>query len=543
MSHKPFMRQRGFVISSTFVLLATASFAVFFKDKNWWVVFAIMMVFTIMGYRDMIQKRHAVRRIFPIFGRLRYLLEELRPKFYQYFVESDINGRPFNRLDRSVIYQRAKHELETVPFGTQYDVYEEGYEWMCQSVSPAALTSIDPDPRITIGNKDCTQPYSASIYNISAMSFGALSGRAVESLNWGAKLGNFAQNTGEGGISPYHLKYGGDLIFQVGTAYFGCRDKDGKFDPELFTQKALLPSVKMIEIKVSQGAKPGHGGVLPAIKNTEEIARIRHLEPHTKIVSPAYHTAYSSPLEMVKFIQKVREMSGGKPVGFKIVIGHKSQFISICQAMVHLDIYPDFITVDGSEGGTGAAPLEFTHYVGAPLLDALAFVHNILVGMGIKKHIKVIASGKITNGFHILRAMALGADACNSARGMMMAIGCIQSLLCNTNRCPTGITTHDPTLTVGLVVEDKKDRVVKFHQGTMDAFVELLASTGLSDMHKITRSHIYRRVSLNDMETYEEIFPSIEPGSLLDPDKIPEKYTLDFKFANMNDWNASVSGF
>lgn len=535
MPHRPFMRRRGFVITSTLLLIISLALTIFL-NKNWGVLFVIFAIVAYLGYEDMLQKRHTLRRIFPLAGRLRYFMEDLRPKLYQYFIESDTDGKPIGRIDRSVIYQRAKRELDTVPFGTQLDVYEEGYEWMCHSVSPKAFETLNHDPRVVFGNKDCTQPYSASILNISAMSYGSLSAKAVEAMNGGARIGNFAHNTGEGGVSPYHLKPGGDLIFQVGTAYFGCRDEDGYFSPELFAEKAKLPQVKMIELKISQGAKPGHGGVLPAVKNTEEIAAIRHVMPHTKIVSPPFHTAFNTPLEMIQFIQKLRELSGGKPVGFKITIGHKAEFISICQAMIHLDTYPDFITVDGGEGGTGAAPAEFTNYLGAPMLDGLAFVHNILRGLDIRKHIRIIAAGKIISGFHIARAMALGADTCNSARAMMMAIGCIQSLLCNTNRCPTGITTHDPTLTVGLVVDDKKVRLANYHKETINAFVELLGASGLDDKKNITRHHIYRRVSLNRMETYEEIFPSIEIGSMLDPDNIPQKYISDFKLANMNKW-------
>lgn len=476
-----------------------------------------------------------MRRIFPLLGRLRYVLEELRPKMYQYFIESDIDGRPIHRVDRNVIYQRAKKELETIPFGTQLDVYAEGYEWMCHSIAPKAFETLNQDPRVQIGNKDCKQPYAASVLNISAMSYGSLSSQAVEAMNGGAKIGGFAHNTGEGGLSPYHLKHGGDLIWQIGTGYFGCRDEVGNFSSELFAEKAKHPHVKMIELKISQGAKPGHGGILPASKNTEEIAKIRHVKPHTKVSSPPYHSAFNTPMEMVQFIKKLRDLSGGKPVGFKLCIGHKNEFIAICKAMIHLDIYPDFITVDGGEGGTGAAPQEFSNYVGAPLLDGLDFVTNILNGLDIRQHIKIIASGKINTGFHIARAIALGADACNSARAMMIAIGCIQALLCNTNRCPTGIATQDPELTVGLVVDDKKVRLANFHEATVKSFVELLGASGLDEMKNITRSHIYRRVSLNQMLSYEAIFPSVKIGAMRNG-SIPEKYISDFAHADMNKW-------
>lgn len=486
----------------------------------------------------MIQNHHTIKKTYPLIGRLRYLFEELRPKMYQYFIESDTDGKPIHRVDRSTIYQRSKKQLETIPFGTQLDLYAEGYEWMCHSIAPKAFETLVQDPRVSVGNKDCKQPYSCSILNISAMSYGALSAKAVEAFNGGAKIGGFAHNTGEGGISPYHLKFGGDLIWQVGTGYFGCRDEEGNFNPELFAEKSRMENVKMIELKISQGAKPGHGGILPASKNSEEIAKIRHVKPHVIIASPVYHSAFSNPCEMVQFIGKLRDLSGGKPIGFKLCIGHKSEFISICQAMVKYDIYPDFITVDGGEGGTGAAPPEFSNYLGAPMLDGLAFVHNILNGLNIRKHIKILASGKITSAFHIGRAMALGADACYSARGMMMSIGCIQSLLCNTNRCPTGITTHDPRLTKGLDVTDKKIRCANYHKGTIKAFVELLGASGLDDMKNITRSHIYRRVSLNEMLTYEEIFPSLKAGSLLNGE-IAEKYKWDFAHSNINKWGIS----
>lgn len=533
------MYRKQFVALSSIALLLTLGLALYI-DKNWYVVFVIVLALSIMGYIDMVQKRHTVRRIYPLFGRLRYVMEELRPKMYQYFIESDIDGRPFHRVDRSTVYQRAKKERDTIPFGTQYDLYAEGYEWMCHSVAPKAFNTLDQDPRVVIGNKDCTQPYSASILNISAMSFGSMSGNAIEALNAGAKIGNFAHNTGEGGLSDYHLKHGGDLIWQIGTGYFGCRDENGNFNPELFAEKAKHPNVKMIELKISQGAKPGHGGILPASKNSPEIARIRHIEPHTIVVSPPYHSAFNTPLEMVEFIQKLRELSGGKPVGFKLCIGHKSEFIAICKAMIHLDLYPDYIAVDGGEGGTGAAPPEFSNHVGAPMIDSVDFVNNILRGLNIRQHIKIIASGKISSAFHVARAIALGADACYQARAMMMALGCIQALLCNTNRCPTGITTQDPKLTIGLAVDDKKVRVANYHEKTIKNFVELLGASGLDNVSNITRSHIYRRVSLNEMITYEELFPSIKLGAMLTEEGIPQKYKMDFAHANMHKWGMDM---
>jgi glutamate synthase domain-containing protein 2 len=533
--------RKGFIIISTLLVILTLGLSVFLS-KNWYVFFGITVLLTALGYYDMFQTKHSIMRIYPVFGRLRWFMEDMRPKIYQYFVESDIDGRPINRIDRSTIYQRAKKENDTMPFGTQLDVYAEGYEWMCHSIAPKDFKSLNHNPRVLVGNKDCTKPYNLSIYNISAMSYGSLSSNAVESMNAGAQIGGFAHNTGEGGLSPYHLKHGGDIIWQIGTGYFGCRDANGGFSPELFAEKAQLDNVKMIEIKISQGAKPGHGGILPAAKNTPEIAAIRAIQPYTLVASPPFHSAFNTPKELIQFVQKLRELSGGKPVGFKLCIGHKSEFISICKAMMALDIYPDFITVDGGEGGTGAAPQEFSNYVGAPLLDGLDFVSNILRGLDIKKHIKVLASGKMTSGFHLVRAMALGADACYSARAMMMAVGCIQALMCNTNKCPVGVATQDKTLSVGLVVEDKKTRVAQFHKYTIENFVELLGAAGLSSKEELTRSHIYRRISLNSMLTYEEIFPSYEIGAFINPENIPQRYKTDFAFASMDRWGMANIG-
>ncbi len=526
--------RKGFIISSVIGIIG-AFLLGYYVSAWWYVLLAVIVALFVMGVNDMRQTAHSIMRTYPVFGRMRYWMEALRPKMYQYFVESDIDGRPVNRIDRSTIYQRAKREMDTMPFGTQLDVYEEGYEWMSHSISPKDFHQLDHKPRVTIGNKDCKQPYSASIFNVSAMSFGSLSSNAIEALNAGAKIGNFAHNTGEGGLSPYHLKHEGDIIWQIGTGYFGCRDDDGNFSGELFAKKAAAPQVKMIELKLSQGAKPGHGGILPAKKNTPEIAAIRHVKPGTTVYSPPFHSAFSNPRELVLFIQRMRELSGGKPVGFKLCIGRKSEFIGICKAMIELNIYPDFITVDGGEGGTGAAPQEFSNHVGAPLLDGLAFVHNMLNGFNIRQHIKIIASGKILSGFHLLRAIALGADACNSARAMMMALGCIQALQCNSNKCPTGVATQDPALTVGLVVNDKKQRVANYHEDTVKSFVELMGAAGIDDYKKLTRSHIYRRVFMNEVRTFEDIFPSLDAGCMIN-NKIPEKYKQDFEMAHADRW-------
>lgn len=392
---------------------------------------------------------------------------------------------------------------------------------------------MDHSPRIRFGGKECQQPYDMSVLNVSAMSFGSLSKNAILSLNAGAKIGGFAHNTGEGGLSPYHLQPGGDIIWQIGTGYFGARTEDGNFSDEAFKTNAIKPNVKMIEIKLSQGAKPGHGGILPASKNTPEIAAIRLVKPGTTVFSPPFHSAFSTPKELVLFIKRLRDLSGGKPIGFKLCVGRKSEFLSICKAMVALKTYPDFITVDGGEGGTGAAPPEFTNSVGMPLLDALAFVDNALRGFGIRNEMKLIASGKILSGFHMVRAMALGADTCNCARAMMMALGCIQALECNKNTCPTGVATQDPYYMKGLVVEDKKQRVANYHKNTVESFVELIGAAGIENPDKINRTHVYRRVFMNLVKTYEEIYPTIPDGCLLEGGDVPFDYEDYMKRASV----------
>jgi len=527
---------RNVFVSTLIILIAVAiALSLFVSVHFWWLVGLLIIAFS-WGLYDMLQEKHSIMRNFPLFGRARWLMEYLRPKVYQYFIESDTDGRPINRIDRSTIYQRAKKESDSMPFGTQLDVYAEGYEWMTHSIAPLSFTTLNHDPRVVIGNKDCKQPYSCSIFNVSAMSFGSLSYAAIEALNSGAKIGGFAHNTGEGGLSPYHLKHGGDIIWQIGTGYFSARTADGNFSPEAFAKNASLPQVKMIELKLSQGAKPGHGGILPAAKNTEEIAAIRLVTPNTTVYSPPYHSAFSSPKGLIEFINELKQLSGGKPVGFKLCIGHKSEFIAICKAMVALDSYPDFITVDGGEGGTGAAPQEFSNYVGAPLMDGLAFVQNMLLGFNIRQHIKIIASGKVLSGFHLIRAMALGADTCNSARAMMMALGCIQALECNTNKCPTGVATQDKRLVKGLVIDDKKQRVANYHHETVKSVVELLGAAGIGDCGKLNRSHIYRRVFMNEVRTLEDIYPSCATGCLVNGN-IPEKYMNDVTRASVDKWN------
>lgn len=528
-----------FVLASILVVAALLIWAYF-----WWealFAFVIVAPLVYMGFEDMVQTRQSIRRNFPLLGRLRYVFEDLRPKIQQYFVESDTDGAPINRNERSVIYQRAKKQIDTIPFGTQLDVYAEGYEWMTHSISPCDFHKMDHQPRIRFGGRECKQPYDMSVLNVSAMSFGSLSKNAILALNGGAKIGGFAHNTGEGGLSPYHLEPGGDVIWQIGTGYFGARDKSGAFNDDAFKANAIKESVKMIEIKLSQGAKPGHGGILPGKKNTPEIAAIRLVEPGTTVFSPPFHSAFSTPIELIKFIERLRNLSGGKPVGFKLCIGRKSEFLSICKAMVKLNSYPDFITVDGGEGGTGAAPPEFTNFVGMPLLDALAFVDNALRGFGIRNEMRLIASGKVLTGFHLVRAMALGADTCNCARAMMMALGCIQALECNKNTCPTGVATQDPYFTKGLVVEDKKGRVANYHKNTVESFVELMGAAGISHPDKINRTHVYRRVFMNLVKTYEEIYPTLPNGCLLEGGDIPYDYDEYMKRASAESFEITVT--
>ncbi len=525
-----------------FVLFAVIflSLLYIYSRNNFLPYFLLLTPFVIMGLYDMWFGKTAIIRNFPVWGRLRYVMEDLRPKIRQYFVESDTDGTPINRVDRETVYQRAKGKLDTIPFGTQDHVYDEGYEWMNHSVTPNHMSEMNQHPRVVIGGKYCKQPYSASVFNISAMSFGSLSDHAILALNGGAKIGHFAHNTGEGGISPYHLENGGDLIYQVGTGYFGCRTEDGDFDPLKFQEQMQRPTVKMAELKLSQGAKPGHGGILPAIKNTPEIAQIRGVQAGTTILSPPYHKTFNTPVGLCQMIQTMRDHAEGKPVGFKLCIGSRSEFIAICKAMIATGILPDYIDVDGGEGGTGAAPPEFSDSVGTPFRDGLAFVHDVLCGFGLRDQIKLFASGKIITGFHMFRAFALGADVCYSARGMMLSMGCIQALECNTNTCPTGIATQKRELIKGLVVSEKKERVAHFHQETLESFVELLAAAGLHHPSEITRSHVYRRVFMNTVRSYEDIYPPLVNGCLLQEDSVPEIYRNDWLRAEANTFKPKV---
>ncbi len=482
----------------------------------WWSLL-ICGPLIVVGFWDMVQVKQSIKRNFPVIGNLRYLLEFIRPEIYQYFVESDTSGTPFSREERSVVYQRAKGVKDTIPFGTQKNVYNVGYEWVNHSVQPK---KVDPKQmRISVGGPLCKKPYSASLLNVGAMSFGSISKNAVLALNRGARLGEFAQNTGEGGLSRYHLMGGGDIVWQIGTGYFGCRTKDGKFDENQFKERSHHPNVKMIELKLSQGAKPGGGGILPGAKVSPEIAEARGVPQGIDVISPATHSTFTTPTGLIEFVAKLRELSGGKPVGFKLCIGKRHEFIAICKAMVKTGITVDFITVDGNEGGTGAAPLEFSNYLGCPLTEALIFVHNCLVGFSLRNKIKILASGKVTTGFAMIHRLAIGADAIYSARGMMMALGCIQALKCDANKTPVGITTQDPQLTVGLVVDEKDKRVASFHQATIKSLSQMIGAMGMEHPSQLRPWHIMRRIDYTQIRNYSEVYEFLKDGDLLSEPK------------------------
>ena len=498
-----------------------------------WLLLLIIPLIT-LGIYDINQRRHTLLRNYPIIGHMRYILESIRPEIQQYFVESNTDGQPISLEFRSLVYQRAKGVRDTRPFGTQFDVYRDGYEWITHSISPHQV--IDHHPRILFGEQSCAQPYLASPLNISAMSFGALSQNAIMALNKGAKMDDFAHNTGEGGITPYHLKYGGDLIWQIGTGYFGCRSSEGSFDPDLFIKNATRDVVKMIEIKLSQGAKPGHGGILPGAKVTAEIAEIRNVPIGKDIISPPGHSAFSNPIELLIFVKQLRDLSGGKPIGFKLCIGNKVEFLSICKAMLETGITPDFITIDGSEGGTGAAPIEMANSVGTPLREGLAFVHNALTGCGVRDKVRLIASGKALSSFHIVRLLALGADTVNSARAMMFALGCIQSRSCNNDHCPTGVATQNPARFKALDVDDKALRVANYHNAMIVNIVELLAAAGMEHLEQVRPHHIYRRINGPNIKHFGELYTFLEIDDLLNGKQLPEDWSENWKQATADTW-------
>ena len=501
----------------TLVLLSAAAlgleFVHGFRSLLIEIPLVVFISLAVVGIIDVMQTRHAILRNYPLSAHIRFILEEIRPEIRQYFLESEKDGTPFSRDKRALVYQRAKRALDKRPFGTQNDVYASGFEWLDHSIAPKPIVK---EPfRIVIGGPDCAKPYSASIFNISAMSFGALSSNAIRALNIGAKKGDFAHDTGEGGYSPYHQENGGDIIWEIGSGYFSCRNADGTFCAEKFEALAANDQVKMVELKLSQGAKPGHGGVLPGAKVSPEIAATRGVPVGVDCISPSRHSAFSTPVEMMEFIATMRRLSGGKPAGFKLCIGHPWEFMAVCKAMLETEIYPDFIVVDGKEGGTGAAPLEFADHLGMPLREGLNFVHNALIGINARDRIKIGASGKIISAFDIARVMALGADWCNSARGFMFALGCIQSQSCHTDRCPTGVSTQDRSRQRALVVPDKSERVFNFHRATIESLAELVGAAGLDHPHQFAPAHFSRRVSPHEVRSFAELYPQLLPGELI----------------------------
>jgi glutamate synthase domain-containing protein 2 len=526
------MARKIFFASAVVVPSVIVAVAYFWPGILW--CFVVVAPLIGLGLHDVIQREHSLLRIYPVIGHGRYLMEEIRPEIQQYFVESNTDGMPFSREFRSIVYQRAKGDLDTRAFGTQYEVNRVGYEWMHHSLAPTPVA--ETEKRVRVGGADCRRPYSASRLNISAMSFGSLSKNAILALNKGARMGGFAHNTGEGGLSPHHLAPGGDVIWQVGTGYFGCRTLDGRFDPGAFTENAGHDAVKMIEIKLSQGAKPGHGGILPAGKVTVEIARIRGVPLGHDVISPPAHTAFSTPAGLLEFVARLRELSEGKPVGFKLCVGHRSEFLGICKAMLETGILPDFITIDGAEGGTGAAPLELTDSVGMPMRDGLIFAHSALIGIGLRDKVRIIAAGKIITAFHMFRTIALGADMCNSARGMMFALGCIQARRCNCNTCPVGIATQDPSRVKGLDVNRKAPRVARYHSSTIKSFLEILSAAGLQDASEIRPKHVLRRTDTATIKHLDEIYPVLPKGCLLVPNGIPESWRGRWQRAAADHW-------
>ena len=518
------------------LVLAILSLVFLIAWSIWFIIpLAVFGVLSLMGVYDIFQEKHSILRNYPVMGHMRFFFEGIRPEIRQYLIESDQDEEPFSRDDRSLVYQRAKGQEDARPFGTRMRVYDAGYSWVTHSVQPIHITNTDF--RVRIGNDACKQPYDASIYNISAMSFGSLSANAISALNTGAKMGGFAHDTGEGGVSRYHRAGGGDLIYEVGSGYFGCRTADGQFDPQKFKEQASSDQIKMIELKLSQGAKPGHGGMLPASKISAEIAEARDIPMGQDCISPAAHSAFTTPIEMMAFLGQLRDLSGGKPVGFKLCIGHQREFMCMVKAMLETGIVPDFIVVDGTEGGTGAAPLEFANHVGMPMVEGLTFVHNTLRGAGIRDQIKLGAAGKVVSAFDIARCLAMGADWCNSARGFMFAIGCIQAQACHTNHCPVGVATQDPTRQRALDVGHKSERVARFHRNTLKALGEMTGAAGLTDPSEFLPRHLMLRQGDKSMVQGDEVYGYLPEGYLLD-----EK-ALDYK-GNKTRWSrAQASSF
>ena len=540
------VRYSFMVLCAFGALLALFSLIVF---NVGWLALLLFAGLTGVGVHDLKQTRHAILRNYPVIGHLRFLFEFIRPEIRQYFIESDSEAAPFSRAQRSLVYQRAKGEPDNQPFGTHLDVGKQGYEWVNHSMAPTKLAT--HDFRIWIGGspdapsksaQPCTQPYHASVFNISALSFGSLSANAILALNKGAQMGGFAHDTGEGSISTHHRVNGGDLIWEIGSGYFGCRNDDGTFNAERFAANATDPQVKLIEIKLSQGAKPGHGGILPGPKVTAEIAAARGVPEGKDCISPSSHSAFSTPVEMMHFMAKLRQLSDGKPVGFKLCIGHPWEWFAIVKAMLATGITPDFIVVDGAEGGTGAAPVEFSDHVGAPVQEGLQLVHNTLIGVNLRNRISIGAAGKITSAFDLVRLLALGADWCNAGRGFMMALGCIQAQSCHTGKCPTGVTTQDPQRQQALVVPDKAERVRNFHRSTLHALQELVQAAGLQHPSELSAHHIVRRVNDTEVRLLSNLIMRMAPGALLGDLQTQHKVFKDYwPKANANSFRADNS--
>jgi glutamate synthase domain-containing protein 2 len=504
----------------------------------WWVAAAVVGALAALAWYDVVQKRHSILRNYPVVGHMRFLLEKIRPEIQQYFIERNIDGRPYDRDTRSVIYERAKGIHGEKAYGTELDVNEVGYEFVLHSSAPR-----EPDteqPRVRVGGPACTKPYDMALLNVSAMSFGALSANAIRALNAGARRGGFAHDTGEGGLTDYHLENGGDLIWEIGSGYFGARTKDGDFDPDMFRDKAAHDQVKCVSLKLSQGAKPGIGGVLPAAKVTDEIAKARGVPKGEKCVSPASHRAFHTPRELVHFVARMRELADGKPTGFKLCVGYRHELLAICKAMAEEQITPDFIVVDGSEGGTGAAPLEYEDHVGMPLTDGLITLHNALVGTGLRDRIKIGASGKVATGIDIVKRLIQGADYTNAARAMMQAVGCIQSQRCHTNQCPVGVATQDPRRAKALVVADKTTRVTKYQAATVAQAQQLIGSLGLSGPHELHPAMLMRRIDHVNTRSYLELYDWLQPGELFDD--VPAGWADDWAAASPDSFQRHTKG-
>ncbi|MBG6120813.1 MULTISPECIES: FMN-binding glutamate synthase family protein [unclassified Sphingobium] len=477
---------------------------------------------------DLLQTHHSLRRNYPVSARFRWFFEWLRPFLRSYIVESDLDGRPFSHDERALVYARAKGDVSTHPFGTELDVYSEEYEWLAHSIAPSRHA--EKYTRVSVGTDQCSRPYSAARLNISAMSFGALGSNAIEALNLGARIGGFYHDTGEGGLSPYHLKHGGDVVWELGSGYFGCRDASGNFDPAHFRDKATNDAVVMTEIKLSQGAKPGHGGLLPGPKVTAEIARIRDIPEGEDCLSPPFHTAFSTPRELLAFAAQMRDLSGGKPVGIKLCVGYPHELFAVAKAMIETEILVDFIVIDGAEGGTGAAPTELSDRVGMPLREGLILARNALVGTNLKDKVRLAASGKVNSGAAIAMNAALGADWCNAARSFMFSLGCVQSMRCHTDTCPTGVATQSPARQRALVVPEKAERVARFQRATLDALHDIVVAAGLNSPDEFTPDGLRQRINAAEMRSIDEIYPFVQPGELLDGARDP-------RLANW--WNAA----